>query len=209
MLRRSYQGIGKRGIGVGYPAQVNMAFDAEQLRWGLLWRGRFADPGGVWRGQGHGTVRPLSREVVRFTAGPDLDDAESPWTSTAGRPARHRFRGYTLDDRQRPRFRYEFDGIAVQDYAIDRKDTQTQQPVLRRTIRLQSSQGRPGTVFRVASGKKIQAAGDRQFLIDGRLRVRIGADYPARIVTTSTDTQLQIPLDVPGGTTTLVMEYTW
>ena len=32
MLRRSYPGIGKRGIGVGYPNQVNLAFDAEQMR---------------------------------------------------------------------------------------------------------------------------------------------------------------------------------
>ena len=92
---------------------------------------------------------------------------------------------------------------------MDRKDTQTQQPVLRRTIRLQSPQGRPGVIFRVASGKEIQPAGDRQFLIDDVLRVRVGADFPARIATISNGSQLQIPLDIPGGTTTLVMEYTW
>ena len=47
MLRRSYNGIGKRGIGVGYPSQVNLAFDAEQMRLAIIWKGKFADPGGV------------------------------------------------------------------------------------------------------------------------------------------------------------------
>ena len=32
MLRRSYPNIGKRGIGVGYPLGINLAFDAEQMR---------------------------------------------------------------------------------------------------------------------------------------------------------------------------------
>ena len=61
MLRRSYPGIGKRGIGVGYPGGVNLAFDAEQMRLAMIWKGKFADPGGVWRGQGHGNVRPMER----------------------------------------------------------------------------------------------------------------------------------------------------
>ena len=68
MLRRSYQGIGKRGIGVGYPGGVNLAFDAEQLRLAMIWKGKFADPAGVWRSQGHGTVRPLGSELIRFEA---------------------------------------------------------------------------------------------------------------------------------------------
>jgi mono/diheme cytochrome c family protein len=59
MLRRSYPEVGKRGIGVGYPANVNIVFDAEQMRLATLWTGKFADPGGVWRSQGHGRVRPL------------------------------------------------------------------------------------------------------------------------------------------------------
>ena len=61
MLRRSYQGIGKRGIGVGYPGGVNLAFDAEQMRLAMIWKGKFLDPGGVldrartWNGKADGT----------------------------------------------------------------------------------------------------------------------------------------------------------
>ena len=70
MLRRSYQGIGKRGIGVGYPGQVNLAFDAEQLRLAMIWKGKFADPAVAWRGQGRGTVRPLGTVTYPFPRGP-------------------------------------------------------------------------------------------------------------------------------------------
>ena len=51
---------------MGNPSQVNLAFDAEQLRLAMIWKGKFADPSGVWRGQASGTVRPLSRDVIRF-----------------------------------------------------------------------------------------------------------------------------------------------
>ncbi|MCA9188821.1 MAG: c-type cytochrome, partial [Planctomycetales bacterium] len=72
MLRRSWPQVGKRGIGVGYPGQVNLVYDAEQMRLAMLWRGPFADPSGVFRSQGHGVARPLGRALF-FSNGPDLD----------------------------------------------------------------------------------------------------------------------------------------
>ena len=81
MLRRNYQGIGKRGIGVGYPGGVNLAFDAEQMRLAMIWKGEFVDPAGAWTGQGSGTVRPLGR-AIHFAQGPDLDDVPIPGLST-------------------------------------------------------------------------------------------------------------------------------
>ncbi|MEZ5303577.1 MAG: hypothetical protein R3F11_23485 [Verrucomicrobiales bacterium] len=51
LLRRQYAGIGKRGIGVGYPSGINLAFDAAQMRLGSLWAGGFGEMSGVWRGQ--------------------------------------------------------------------------------------------------------------------------------------------------------------
>ncbi len=133
MLRRSYPGVGKRGIGVGYPSQVNLVFDAEQMRLAMLWQGKFADPGGVWRSQGHGNVRPLSRDVLRFPAGPELDDADSPWIVDEGRPPNHHFRGYFLDDRQRPTFMYRFENVEVEDYPIDIQDAPGGRTFIRRT----------------------------------------------------------------------------
>ncbi|WP_144057823.1 c-type cytochrome [Novipirellula maiorica] len=96
MLRRSYPEIGKRGIGVGYPNQVNLVFDAEQMQLAMIWQGKFADPGGVWRGQGHGTVKPLGDKLIRFARGPEIEDPTSPWIVDDGRPPQHRFKGYSL-----------------------------------------------------------------------------------------------------------------
>ena len=125
MLRRSYPGIGKRGIGVGYPGGVNIAFDAEQLRLGAIWRGKFAEASGVWRGQGSGTVRPLSRPV-EFAKGPELDSAENPWVVDDGRPPDHQFNGYVLDKSQRPTFLYVFDAVKVEDFFSQVTDEATE-----------------------------------------------------------------------------------
>ena len=113
MLRRRYPGIGKRGIGVGYPGAVNIAFDAEQLRLGALWRGKFVDPGNVFKGQGSGEVKPLG-PTIDFARGPELDDQKEPWVWTEeGRPAKHHFKGYSLDAKRQPTFRYQFESVNV------------------------------------------------------------------------------------------------
>ena len=219
MLRRSYPNIGKRGIGVGYPSQVNLAFDAEQLRLGLLWKGKFADPGGVWRSQGHGRVRPLSREVFRFAKGPDLDDAVSPWVVDDGRPPAHQFLGYHLDDRDRPAFRYRFEDIEVEDYAVDDSSGSVEGVMLRRTVRLNAARARTGLVFRAASGDLVERSENGQFVIRPDLNVRVVGDRPSVIkkaildipkdATPIVGEQLLIPLDLPAGKSELVIEYEW
>ena len=209
MLRRSYRGIGKRGIGVGYPNQVNLAFDAEQMRLAMIWKGRFADPGGVWRGQGHGTVRPLGSHLIRFVQGPELDDALAPWAVDEGRPPQHRFRGYSLDDKQRPKFLYQFGDIDVEDYAIDVIDQQSNKPFIRRTLTLRSDQEVQNLVFRAAGGKSIVLEGHGTFLIDKSLRIRIDENHTGRIVDTASGKQLRVPLDGVSRTATLVLDYVW
>lgn len=209
MLRRKWPGIGKRGIGVGYPRQVNLAFDAEQMRLALVWQGRFADPGGVWRSQGHGTVRPLGTGLITFAKGPDLDDPENPWIVDDGRPPNHRFRGYTLDEKRRPRFRYEFGEIAVEDYAVDEVDPSTKQPFLRRTLTLRADDGTHRAVFRAADGKRIVSDGEGVFVVDGKLRVRLDPRHTGEVVDHGGGQQLRVPLTATNEPTTLVVEYIW
>ncbi len=209
MLRRSYQGIGKRGIGVGYPAGANLAFDAEQMRIGMIWKGKFADPGGVWGGQGHGNVRPLSNELIRFAPGPELDDANSPWLVDEGRPPRHHFMGYFLDPVGRPTFTYRFDDIEIEDNLIDSENDETEEVSLTRTVTFTSTQSRKNLVFRAASGDKIGRQRDQVFLVGDKLRVRIGDGHTARIVDAASGEQLIVPLDVPAGRSTLTIHYTW
>jgi putative heme-binding domain-containing protein len=209
MLRRSYPSIGKRGIGVGYPNQINLAFDAEQMRLAMIWRGKFADAGGVWRSQGHGKVRPLGNSLIQLSQGPDLDDAERPWVVDDGRPPLHQFRGYSLDDRMRPRFHYEFAGISVEDYPVDVLDPSNGRPFLRRTILLKSDSQRAGLAFRAVTGKTIVKNNDREYLVDDRLRIRISDPHSAIIVDGTEIKQLRIPLTAINGTTNLTLEYRW
>ncbi|MEO2013776.1 MAG: hypothetical protein ABGZ53_05340 [Fuerstiella sp.] len=209
MLRRSYRDVGKRGIGVGYPQQVNIVFDAEQLRLAMIWKGKFADPGGVWRSQGHGTVRPLSRNVIRFAPGPDLDDMQSPWIVDESRPPNHRFKGYSLDEQRRPIFRYEFDDVTVTDYFVDAIDPKSKQPLIRRSLTLQSLPAEHQIAFRAANGTDITRADDGTFRIDQTLRVRIVSDQVGQIVDTESGQQLQVPLDTNETSSTLVLEYLW
>ena len=209
MLRRNYNGIGRRGIGVGYSSEVNLAFDAEQMRLAMVWKGKFADPGGAWRGQGSGTVRPLGRTQIRFARGPELDDVENPWIADDGRPPQHRFRGYFLDSAQRPTFMYRFDNIDVEDYPVDVQDTESGDVRIRRILTFTSTQGRKNVAFRAASGEKIAAEGDGTFRVGDSLHIRIGGDHKAEIVETPAGKQLRVPMDVPKGKSSLILDYSW
>ena len=209
MLRRSYPGIGKRGIGVGFPAQVNLAFDAEQLRLAMIWRGKFADPGGVWRSQGHGRVRPLGEKPVEFARGPDLDRAEQPWVVDEGRPPDHQFTGYSLDEKMRPRFRYRFLGMQVEDYSIDRVDSDSDRPFLQRSIRIHTDSAREDLMFRAADGQVIKRKSDQVFIVDDRLDVRVIGIDTARVTDSGDRQRLVIPLNVAAGDTELNLQYRW
>lgn len=216
MLRRKYPGIGKRGIGVGYPGGVNIAFDAEQLRLADLWRGRFVDPGSVWKGQGSGNVKPLG-PVISFGKGPELDDQEKPWVWTEdGRPDDHRFKGYTLDAKRQPTFQYQFESVDVTDFfqpipaqgspegGADQKNQ------LRRTVTLMAGEGRNGLRFRLGSGQKINQVAERVFAIDKRLKIRIESGQQAKVVDVEGGQSLELQFDLlPRQKQEFVLDYQW
>lgn len=216
MLRRSWPGIGKRGIGVGYPGQVNLAFDAEQMRIAILWQGKFADPGGVWRSQGHGVAHPLAREQSKFLPGPEFDDANSPWVADDGRPPKHKFKGYVLDKLRRPTFLYNFDDIPVEDSAID-VPKPNGDVVVRRTLTFKPSSARQNLMFRIATEDDIEPSEVRgEFLIGRSLRLRIEGNaggssnkFVGTISKLNRGNALRIPFDLTPGETRLVLEYRW
>lgn len=209
MLRRSYPGIGKRGIGVGYPAGANLAYDAEQLRIGMIWKGRFADPGGVWRGQGHGNVRPLGTDVIQFATGPELDHAENPWVVDEGRPPQHQFTGYSLDSMGRPTFTYRFGEVQVEDSLVEARDPETDAVTLSRQLTFRSERQVDKLRFRLATGGRIAERGNRQYLVDDKLRVTIADDHQAEVVEQSSEQWLVVPLNIGQGTSSLAVQYTW
>ena len=208
MLRRKYPGIGKRGIGVGYPGEVNLAFDAEHLRLATIWRGKFIDPSGVWRGQGSGEARPMGRPI-QFTKGPDLDSLDHPWVDDGGRPPKHRFRGYTLDPQQQPTFRYEVDDLAVQEtyHPIQDDDSGTTQ--LQRIIRIAPTNSDTQARFRVAKADNISQISNDTYQLPNGLKIRVMGSLPATVIDTP-DGQKQLQVIIEMNTDNpqeLVFEY--
>lgn len=195
IFRRKYEGIGKRGIGVGYPADMNLAFDAEQMRVGTIWRGDFAEMSGVWRSQGSGNVREASRELVRFPVGPGfakLTAVDEAWPTAAEgeRVPGLEFLGYELDAKKRPTFRYRVDGVEVRDGFLDAEGT------LERTISLGGEM--KGWLMRVAAGEGL-AMRDGVLVLPKGLRIqaaglilREGAEGKEALLRMSGDRELKI-----------------
>jgi len=183
IIRRAFPGIGKRGLGVGYPGGINLAFDAAQMRLGSLWSGGFIEASGLWRGQGSGQARLLGKDVVNFPSGPafallDTPDAAWPIPDDTPQPSPHSFNGYTLDAQQRPALRYTVNGFAVEDFFIERRDD-AGKLFLERTLKFPAAPP-PGMHFRMAAEKAIQPRGEREFIVGKGLLVRVSAAASVR-----------------------------
>ena len=171
MLRRQYPEVGKRGIGVGYPAGMHLVFDAGQMRLASLWRGEFVETSGVWRGQGSGNVRPLSRRVFHLPKGPAfalLRQTGQGWPQSDAKKAEgFQFKGYDLDEQRRPTFRYAMGRVEIEDRFIDERD-EAGDPALVRTLRFSRQ---PTSLFmRLAVGDAIEFQ-KGAYTVDGRLKI--------------------------------------
>lgn len=177
MLRRNYPDIGKRGIGVGFPAKVNLTFDAGQMRLGAIWRGDFVEASAAWRGQGSGAVRMMSREVIRFPAGAAfavLENQRSPWpTNSARQLPGFQFKGYTLDSLRRPTFRYEFNGGLITDRFMDRRDADGK-GYFERRLTLARLPDR--TRFRLAVSGSLKSMDEKTVAVGRGLRIRFPSE---------------------------------
>ena len=206
MLRRQYPEIGKRGIGVGYPGGVNLAYDAQQMRLATIWKGKFVDPAAVWYGQGSGNVRAMGR-TIQLAKGPELFDLTQPRITNNSRPTGHRFKGYSLDKQRRPTMRYKFGSIDVEDFFREDEDHSTGQTQLRRRIKLSSSKECDQLGFRLADGEQIKVESTDSFRIGNRLTIRLLSGQKAKL---ADDELLYLPLKfAPQQTREIVIEYLW
>ncbi len=161
IYRNFITGAGPRAIGVGYPEDVNLAFDANHQRLALVWQGKFIDGSRHWEGRGQGYQPPLGDRVVKFPDGPALavlassDEAWPKGVDANSKDPNFRFHGYELDDKRRPAFLYEFfaaqDKILVRDYPIG-EGTLGEQRIVR-TLSFTSPGPADKLYFRVAAGK--------------------------------------------------------
>jgi len=119
IYRNFIQGAGARAVGVGYPEEVNLAFDAELCRLALLWQENFIDASRHWSGRGQGFEPPLGENLLEL---PDAivfakNSQPDQWTKTKGPDSPH-FKGYHFDENRRPVFDYQMDGIVITDQPV-------------------------------------------------------------------------------------------
>lgn len=116
VYRGKLRDVGYRGIAIAHPERTHVAFDAENIRYALLWKGRFLDARPHWTGQSSGSAGPRGHDVIKLPQGPS-------WTTPKG-PAKTRFRGYRLDKDpvRRPTLRYHVGDMLVSDHTRGLQD---------------------------------------------------------------------------------------
>ena len=207
-LCRGRSSIGYRGIGVGYPERISLAFDSEEMALRQLWKGEFANVD-------LGSFRPRGTDQISFPPGIPfhrLKSLEENWpykgkTSYAF-PQDHgyQFRGYHLDAKQRPTFLYHYGDIAVADYFEDTRDKDGK-AYFKRTLRFETPTEQPSFYFRAATGQGVKAQSERSFSL-APLQLRITSDHKG-IVREGNAGEVLIPLTLPNGSSTLTLEYQW
>ncbi|MBM3740009.1 MAG: c-type cytochrome [Acidobacteria bacterium] len=200
--------VGFRGIGVGYPERINLAFDAGEMALRQLWKGEFASVDS-------GSFRPRGTDQISFPAGIPfhrLKSLDDPWPykgkSNHAFPQDHgyQFRGYHLDAARRPTLLYHYGDIAVEDFFEDVRDRDGK-GYFKRTLRFETATEQSPFYFRAAVGKKIATQSDRSFGID-KLQLRVTSDHKG-IVREGDNGEVLISLTVPKGRSTLTLEYQW
>jgi len=209
IYRNFIQGLSPRGIAVGYPERVHLAFDAEQMSLRLIWHGAFIDASKHWVGRGPGAQSVLGDDLFDLRSNAPfafLETAETAWPKTSARQQGFRFRGYRLDENQRPAFRYTFGKVAVTDFPVPAEGRTGMG--LKRTLTLQGQPSQDGLWFRAAVAKRIRADESEWFVIDQGLRIRHpGAN--ARVRRSGDMFELLIPVVFADGRAQLIQELDW
>lgn len=211
IYRNFIDGAGPRAIGVGYPEQANLAFDANNMQITLLWQGAFIDAAKHWNGRGQGFQPPLGDNILKLPAAAPfaiLESAAAPWPAGSVKEAGYRFRGYRLDKKRQPTFMYSLGEIAIGDFPqpIPNDDS----PGLRRTLTLSSSTTQQNLFYRAAVGGKITATDDGWFTIDGDWKTRVDSPGGKPILRKSgNNMELLVPVELRGKKTTITQEFSW
>jgi cytochrome c553 len=196
-----------RGIGVGYPERISLAFDSEEMAVRQLWKGEFANVD-------HGSFRPRGTDRIVFANGVPfhrLASMDDPWPYKGKTnylfPQDHgyQYRGYFLNKEKRPTFLYRYGEIAVEDFFEDLLD-EDGKAFFRRTMTFSAPTAQETFYFRAATGKAIAPDGIA-WKID-QLNLHILGEPPAQIRNGEVK-ELLVPLTLPEGETVLQLEYHW
>lgn len=200
-------GGSRRIINVGYPGQLNVAFDQDQLRLARLWKGEFLDVGRHWEGRGAGEVPPSGYAHLEFPPGPQAlarPGSEDTWPQSDefGRWSGGKFLGYELDAAGRPEFRYTCGELHISDTFQPEGEITRGTESMRRRLQLSGGVGQP-VHLRLCRGDGISIEGGRARL--GHLQMEVSG--PGELRRSGDDLLLVLPAaSLPA---TVEVRYTW
>ena len=171
--------VGPRSIAIGYPENVHVAFDANNIRLAKVWRGGFFDARGTWQGRAGQFFGPYGTDVLDLPPGPafaDLRDIDSPWP-IAGRNDRNvggRFLGYRLDDEGKPVLRYRLHDLLIEEAPAPLRSGGGTDLI--RRFRLSAGPDPRPLYLLLAEGEEIASESERSWSVDGQLDVSIASE---------------------------------
>ena len=208
LYRNFIDGAGTRAIGVGYPGEVNLAWDANHLRPALFWHGPFMDASRHWSGRGQGFQSPDGFNRLTLPDGPPfaiLNDPLAPWPKVDARPAGFRFGGYLLDKQRRPTFRYAFGELKVEDFFKERHHGDEKDFALDRIVTI-TGKMTADLYFRIGAGASPQRVSEKVYKL-GDLTVHLSLPAGTKVVTRAEQGDLLVP--VPSDAKKFVIKQTF
>ena len=198
---------GYRGIGVGYPERISLAFDSEQMALRQIWRGEFAHIN-------HGSFHARGNERIQFPDGipfhrlASMDDAW-PYKGKTDYlfPQSHgyQYKGYYLNSEKRPTFMYEYGSIKIEDFFEDHLNDNGK-AFFTRTVTFTTTAKQEPFFFRLGSGKEIKKNGT-SWNVD---RLSLSLHEGMKTLIREGDTKdLLLPVQLSKGKTIIKIDYKW
>lgn len=143
VYRNFIDGAGNRSIGVGFKGGLSFAWSAETMSLALAWRGGFMDAARHWRNRGGGHQPPAGFDLLSPTGSAYplavQGSPDSAWPEFKEDAASDEFqwKGYSLDAKGVPSFRYAWKGVEVEDRVEAEGAFRDVSAKLVRTVKLQ------------------------------------------------------------------------
>ncbi|RPD41840.1 3-keto-disaccharide hydrolase [Chitinophaga barathri] len=151
-------------VSVGSPLNVHYTYDMDRGMLVQVWRGAFLETTPMWHERGNGTARPqgaIQRLGLPFFTLGRLATQQDAWSAdTTG--SGYRPKGYVLDEKDRPTFRYQIHGSTVTDAIRVSEDGHG----ISRELNVSAPAA--DLYAKLAEGAQIEALGKDLYLVDGK-----------------------------------------